>query len=654
MKDIFELASEVTPRREYVLEENKNLKPLQLIITNNNDNTERVNLFEIFNKNKEGIALDLTTPDAPDMDYVKKYFYENPHLTNLIRIQSSALGGEQLESVIYKINKNHDGSSSQTPVIHLLDSISKYQFQSTIVDIPYSFVLDGLSNDLCFDLVPKEPIVFSMFFSHSCSRESKDKLKELNDIADISNEQLKCSEYLGSITVENKSDDKITLDLNDFKSNMGFDPSVLKIDSLFSCFSDSNYNFGIFDSIRMVVTKGDGFSQITNPIEFASGNKYYPMIEINGKQFQNRIGDINIIGEEHSSDNLMRVIINPKTRVSFLFKKLTKNDYSSVRNKFINAISENKNDFETNVNILSAINIPDGVTQKIGKNKLSINENDFNPNAIRIAFFNENQLYDFITFKQTKEDGSVIEKTILPLNYINENLFTKNIIEIPLNFGIKISEKTELILKYKEKGDGVNMIIYESKDKRILLNEDKSSWVNIIIENKNDDVESIELVNFLEDFKGFKEGVTCTVGDNKSYDDFLSEMKDKNIKSMDIFEIHTNNTSQLVDIINIGFESTDDEFAFIPLVTQSYFSANQSNAHKLSIGYPSILEFNKDVNMDTKAASGDFNFDNKSESAENSKEEEDISKSNKRIRRQKMVAKILPNTKVVYTFRLNG
>jgi hypothetical protein len=541
----------------------KKNNPLRVNYTNTTDEVKRVSFFEIFNVNPKGVSTEIS---HCSMDFTKKYFYENPHLISLFRFQSTNIKNIQSEGMITKISKNPIGESVQEPAILLIDFLHKQQFQSGIVDIPYHFVLDGLTSDLEFDLLPNTTVSIAMFFSEKCDSRSDESLKSLIVKCNDLNESIKKSDYVGSIVVENKSNESKVVYLNDiFKyENEYFKDSDLILSDIFNKNTNSNeFNCGYFDSIRI---SSNNSLQVISPIEFNSGGKYYPAVELNGTEFQSGINDVNIVGEEFSSENTMRVTVIPNTRVLYLFKKLKHKAELNHSKSFINIESINNTETNINkkVNVLSADSeenmMIDGIYTSIGKNKMNLSENYFNPDMIRMRFFKPNQIERDITFVGLDCDGNIFTKTVNPVVYLDETLFQSGIVEFKLDFGVKVKKISKIICDFRTIGDGVNIILYNLKDnfkydyeksinlgiiqrERIMpiekLNEKYGIRFPIWIENTTDKYIEVELFNNKEDYKCLPEGVNCNIyNDSNGYESLLNKFDSVEYKYLTLHTVY--------------------------------------------------------------------------------------------------------------------
>ncbi len=440
---------------------------LQLTYKNTTDEVKKVCCFEIFNKNVEGIEFTNSFVDGADMDYLKKYFYENPQSTSYLRILSKDVFGLQSERTINEVRKTPISSSSE-PIISLIDYLNKHQFQNGILDVQYSFVLDGFSSDLEFDLLPNSSISISFFFGCSKGVRSTESLKELTEISNEYNlEHSKLSERVGSVIIENLGDEPKVIDINDidkYNNIYSLDP-LLKFSNVLypdSCYFPT-HEYKSFNSIRIVVTKSENYSnarkQVSLPIEFNSGSKYFPFVELKGTDFQSGINEINILGEEYSLDNPMRITVMAKTRVVYVFSNKKNLIPTTSNSKFINIECENITDSTKIINALSVKN-EDGIKHIISKNKLSLSEGYFNPNMIKVFFSDKSQLNKEITFIRSEDNKSV---KIKPCDYFSPSQFQSNYIEIPIKFGFSFNENDEILFELSKKGDGFSLVLFEYK-----------------------------------------------------------------------------------------------------------------------------------------------------------------------------------------------
>lgn len=580
-------------------------KPIQITYTNISKSPITVNAFETFKNNNSGINLQFTSGnDSISVDFFKKYFYENPHLSCLMRIQCASLMSKQAEKVVYLVNRNPMGEVAKEPAFVPLDVMNKAQFQSGILDIPYSFLLDGLSSDLEFDLMPETTVVLTLFFSHKCNDRNKKGLNDLRKIGVENNEKFFNFKYMGSFVIENNSDEEkefILLDANRHKEYMM--DSQIRIYDLFSfasqdmCDMYSNRN-DYFNSIRIFSNGGkNNMKQIVSPIEFNSGNKYYPAIEVDGNQFQSCVNDVNIVGEELSLNNPILVTVMPKTTVVYLFKQYDKITNSSTKNSFYNISVQNKSDESKKVNIVDIFDDikGGGVSHKIGKNRLEINGDNFTSDFMRVMFYDEQQVENPILIT-CKDEGKELKSPIFPLCYLNENNFRTEIVDIPMS-SISLDKKNEVLFDLPKKGDGANIIFGKTKRLALKYKDNRHLMFPIWFENNTDEVKIVVLENDITNYKDMPEGVTCKVGIDSSYRELLSRFEGHGSYSeMILNKIYSRNTAQITQIIGIEDYTNIEAPVSNPLITQSYFSAMQFHSGLLSInggkGYP-IFNLNR-------------------------------------------------------------
>lgn len=437
---------------------------LHITYKNTTNEVKKVCCFEIFNKNVEGIELINNFINSSDMDYLKKYFYEIPQSTSYLRFFNENIFGLQSEIVIREITKTPISLSSK-PVISLVDYLDKHQFQSGILDVQYSFVLDGFSKDLEFDLLPNSSLSIAFFFGCNKGFRSPESLNELFKISNQYNlENCKLSDSVGSIIIENLGDEEKIIDINDIKKYneiYSLDP-FLKFSNI--SYPNSVYfptsEFKSFNSIKIVVTKSENYSsarqQVSLPIEFNSGKVYFPSVELKGTDFQSGINEINIFEEEYSLENPMRVTILPKTRVVYLFSNKKNIKPTTCVNKFININCSNKLESIKTINLLSNEK-EDGIHHLISKNKLSLSEDCFNPNVIKVFFSDKSQAERHINL--VKNDSSYVKLKIS--DYFNPSYFQSNYIEIPLNY--KFNDISEILFELKS-GENINLVIMEDEN----------------------------------------------------------------------------------------------------------------------------------------------------------------------------------------------
>ncbi len=593
-------------------------KPIQIAYTNTTKNPITVNAFETFKDNNSGINLQFTSGnDSISVDFFKKYFYENPHLSCLMRMQCPSLMGKQAEKVVYLVNRNPMGEVAKEPAFVPLDVMNKSQFQTGILDIPYSFLLDGLSSDLEFDLMPETTMVLTLFFSHKCNDRDKKGLNDLRKIGRENNKKFFNFKYMGSFVIENNSNEEKEFILLDAAKHQEYMMDAqLRIYDLFSfatqdmCDMYSNRN-DYFNSIRIFSNGGsNNMKQISSPIEFNSGGKYYPAIEVDGNQFQSCVNDLNIVGEELSLNNPIRVTVMPNTTVVYLFKQYDKITNTSTKNSFYNISIQNKSDEHRQVNIIDIFDDVKGkgVSHKIGKNRLEIIEDNFTSNLMRIMFYNQEQVENPILIN-CKDEENEFQLPIFPLCYLNENNFRTEIVDIPIPN--VFDNKTQVLFELPEKGSGANIIFgYINNKPDLRINKGKHFSPNqegilverkvpisrnklfpIWFENNTDEVKTIVLENDITNYKDLPEGVTCNVGINSSYRELLSKFEGNGgYSKMLLNKIYSRNTAQITQIIGMEDYTNIEAPVSVPLITQSYFSAMQFNSRLISInggkGYP--------------------------------------------------------------------
>lgn len=566
--------------------------PLQIIYENKTDEVIKVNAFETFNSNKAGIELKLTSgSETLSMDYVKKYFYENPHLTYAMRIQSNDLMGKQALKVFYFVNRSPVGEVAKEPAFIPFDQMNKQQFQSGIIDVPYSFLLDGLAYDLEFELLPKSLISITLLFSHKITDRSKKGLKELEQFRLLNNKR-NFNKYVGSFVIENNSNEPKELILLDVQKYLGeyVAESQLRIYDLFSlnyqdcCDTYTNRN-DYFNNIKIYSSGSNVLKQVCQPIEFSSGNSYYPAIEFDGGQFQQCVNELNIVGEELSSSNEIKVLVHPNTTVAYLFKKSNKITNTSTKDKFYNINVQNLTDESKKVNVIDIFDDikGKGVLHKVGKNRLSVNSENFDANFMRILFYDTEQFENPIIIKSKDSNDVEYNTSIFPLCYLNEYHFNPNIIDIPIS-SFFFENGNKILFELPKKGSGANIILGSAPIKK-LKDVDRSLLFPVWFENITDEVKSIELENDIANFKEFTEGIICKVGIDSTYRELLHEIEGRGgYVEMRIHKIYSRNSAQITQILNIEDYTDLEKPSVKPLNTVTYFSAMQFNSSLLSIG----------------------------------------------------------------------
>jgi len=620
------------------------LIPIHLTYTNHTNEVKKVCAFEIFNQNQKGVTVEnmaMAGGNNMSLEFLKKYFYENPHLSCKVRLQSTTLMGVQSESPIYLVSKNPMGLTYSRPAIIPLDSFSKFQFQSGIMDVQCSFVLDGLTNDLEFNLIPNSTIVIIFFFSERLKGRSRKQLDVL-----LSKQTFTTCKHLGSVVIENNSNEAkeiILFDIKKYKEDYMLRDD-LRIFGLFStnyqdiCSQFENQHY-IFNSIRIFITSGsleDKHKQCLQPIEFNSGSKYYPSVEINGNEFQAGVNDVNIIGEELSSDNQMKVTVMPNTRVVYLFKHQNGLIATTTNDRFMSIEVENLSDVCKKVDILSS-NTIDNVRHSIGKNKLALTENDFKPNLIRFQLYKQLHAEQPILIKSTDSKGVITSTDIFPICFIDENSFNGNVITIPFDFSSKLKD-TEILVDLESKGDGMNVILFKSQNELSAIKGGDVSGIlskphdfhlfPIWIENKTENTISVELPNNIDDLKDFPEGINCHVGVKDSYRMLLDRVEAGNYESLDIVKLYSKSNTQIVQIIELSDYTDTENPITIPILTQGNISISQFQREFISLQYPVKLDLTRI----------DYGVNKENDSAGNNYE----TKKTKISKKQKLVFTILP------------
>ena len=626
------MTTENLEKSPLVSELSKNYTPIQITYSNTTDEVKKVSAFEIVNRNQEGINVSISGNNIVSFDFLKKYFYDNPHLSSLIRIQSSKLFGIQAEKVIYLVSTTPMGNSMSIPAIIPIDVFSKNQFQTGILDAPYSFVLDGLSNDLEFDLCPNTTIIITVFFSHKCIDRTKESLSVLREMCIKKNN----SECIGSVIIENTSDESKEVILFDREKYSEYiNDENLKISNIFNLtdnFFDNKKSY--FNSIRIFAKGSNILKQISKPIQFNSCNTYYPSKEVDGSQFMDGINDVNIVGEELSSENKMKVTVLPNTRVVYLFKKVKDLMPTTIDGSFVNIDIETNIDENKKVNILSYFGDDKGknITHFIGKNKLSLNGDDFKFNMMRIQFNNREQIENPITIevKDIENDITTSIITLYPICFVNENKFCSNIVEIPvgLNFSLKNSK---ILVELNKKGDGMNVILgnisIEHFSDNLLALDNSLIDFPIWIENETDEEKEVELVNDISSYKEFPDGIKCYLNDTTSYEMLLKKIEsigtNNHFNSLGISKIYSTNLNQLNQNINLVDYTNQESPSTRDIVTPNYIKANQFNITLLSVN---LKAFDLIREVDVNHIESEI-------------------KKTKIVNNQKIIVKILPKTK---------
>lgn len=646
--------------------------PLQIVYTNNTDEVKKVCAFEIFNKNPEGITAESAFTGGTSMEYMKKYFYENPHLSGMIRLQCTGLNGIQAEQVINKISKTPFGHMVQVPAIVPIEEFSKHQFQSGILDVQYKFLMDSMDCDLEFNLLPKTTLVMTIYFEEKMKGRNIEKLDALRSKCKNRNHNI-----IGSIVIDNSSDKPKELILFDIEKYKEYEKdNSLKIYSLFDVRHEDvlqqiTYQNTYFNSIRTFVSRGSSENQKKQaiaPFEFNSGNKYHPLVELDGNEFQYGIADTHIVGEQLSSDNPIKVTVMPNTRVVYTFKHEEKINASSVIPSFISVDIENTTDKDSFFDILhyNEHNIP----HEISCNKLKFNKTEFKANFMRIFFYNESQLHNPFKVIGELEEGKTIEKEIYPINHINEMKFNTNLIEIDFNFFELPIHKCHLLFDLK-KGDGVSLIIAnKNKTKSVpdntpmftksdfeksakggvevsLLekaflssrNNDNINWTPIRFENTTDEEKEIIIHNNNEEKFVIPKGVKCSIGGfDSGYSQLLDYLYSRTFDTLNMQRILSGNPAQITQVL-IVTDYTDSKNQINNVIaTQSYFSAMQFHSGVLNTAGFKLFDLEKVKDgVETKKDGNGKEY---------------VNPIMKVVRKQKLTFKILPKSIVTFCISL--
>lgn len=609
------------------------ISPIQFSICNETDEPKRVSVFEIFNKNSEGIFHQNTVSSGTDIEHLKKFFYDTPHLSSLIRVQSSSLIESQAQNPFYIIRKTPMGNMEQSPAFILIDKLSKNQFQSGICDIPYAFLLDGLTDDLEFQLMPKTSIVITMFFGHKALERTKASISELNRIKQNLNSKLNNEQYIGSFVIENNSNEikeVILVDKDKYVGDYMSDDSLRIYDMFSNGYKDLldiySCNERLFNSIVIFASGENKLKQIMSPIEFNSGNTYYPSVEVSGGQFQLGINELNIIGERLSCDNPLRVTVMPNTRVIYLFKKLEEVNYSSIKPSFYNIQAENLSNESKTIDLIGNNNDNKNVYHKIGKNKISINEENFSVNMMRVCFNDFEQIENPIILKSTDENGVISVYTVFPMSYVDEYNMIQNIINVPVPY-FKL-KNSQILIDLPKKGNGVNVILFNSVS---ITDYHKSKFVPISLENTTDELKTVELVNDITDFKEIAEGVIL----NDSYRELLHRIESQgNYMEMNLNKIYSNNSAQISQTLRLIDYTDPAKLTETIKEPIHYLSAAQFSSSMLNVGSFKIFDLKRiDTGIEVKVDGNGHEYNIPTSTVE---------------KKQKLVFNILPKTKVYF------
>lgn len=630
--------------------------PLQIVYTNNTDEVKKVCAFEIFNKNPEGVTVESAFTSGTSMEYMKKYFYENPHLSELIRLQCTGLGGIQAEQVFFKVSKTPMGHMMQIPAIVPIEEFSKNQFQSGILDIKYKFLMDSMDCDFEFNLLPKTTLVMTIFFEEKIKGRNQEELNKLRDKC-----KNKHHSIVGSVVIENSSDEAKELLIFDIEKYKEYEKDEkLKIYSLFDVKHEDvlqqiTYQNTYFNSIRTFVSVGisqNRKKQVVTPLEFNSGNKYHPLVELDGNEFQDGIADTRIIGEQLSSDNPFKIIVMPNTRVVYLFKKEEKITASAVTPSFFSVEMENNSDKEKTYDALHYNS--EKINHNISFNKISFNKTTFKADFMRIFFHNESQLHNPFKVIGELEEGKTIEKEIYPINHINEMKFNTNLIEIDFNFFELPIHKCHLLFDLK-KGDGVSMIIAnKNKTKNIpdnmqvsLLekaflssrNNDNINWTPIRFENTTDEEKEIILHNNNEEKFVIPKGVKCSIGGfDSGYSQLLDYLYSRTFDTLNMQRILSGNPAQITQVLIVTDYTDSKNPINLMIKTQSYFSAFQFHSGVLNTAGFKLFDLGK--------------IKDGVETKKDGNGKEYVTPILKTTKKQKLTYRILPKTTVTFCISL--
>lgn len=641
--------------------------PLQIVYTNNTDEVKKVCAFEIFNKNPEGVTAEMAYVGGTSFEYMKKYFYENPHLSGMIRLQCTGLNGVQAEQVIFKVSKTPMGHMIQVPAIVPIEEFSKHQFQSGILDVNYKFLMDSMDCDFEFNLLPKTTLVMTVFFEEKMKGRNIEKLDSLRNRC-----KNKYHNIIGSIVIDNSSDKPKELILFDIEKYKEYEKDEsLKIYSLFDVKHEDvlqqiTYQNTYFNSIRTFVSKGNMDNQkrqVAAPFEFNSGNKYHPLVEIDGNEFQQGIADTHIVGEQLSSDNPIKVTVMPNTRVAYIFKHEEKINASSVIPSFIAVDIENTTDKDS---VFDALHYNEHkINHEISCNKLKFNKTEFKANFMRIYFYNESQLQSSFKIVGELKDGTKVEKELYPINHINEMKFNTNLVELDFNFFDLPVSKCHLLFDLK-KGYGVSIIIAnKKKDNTPVINkeefvhdsmkgvdfllantavmssknDDRLNWIPIKLENKTDEEKEIILQNSNEEKSSIPDGVNCSVGGFASgYNQLLDFLYSRTFDSLNVERIFSKDNMQITSPLNVTDYTDSKNPKNIQIAPQVYFSAMQFHSAIINTAGFKLFDLTKQ--------------DDGIEIKKDGSGKEYKTPKTKVVNKQKLTFKLRPNSTVIFCISL--
>ena len=593
--------------------------PLQLVYVNETDEVKRVSVFEIFNNNQQGIKV--TLPPYCNMEYLKKYYYEKPHVIESVRLQFSDMS--QLENGFSIVNWIPTGIGCSMPVFMPLDYFNKNQFQDTIIDVPFYFVLDGITSDLEFNLLPNSSLALTMFFSMKFDTRNAKMLKSLREECALTYQKMNGGTSK-SFIIENSSDiqKEITLlDVDKFEEySQDKDLKISFVDvsdtkyTTFNQFVLPKHYYNNISIYAKSENQENNVKQVSKAIEFNDGNKYFPAINVNGTQFQTGMNEIGIKNTSLSLVNPFRVTVMPKTRVIYRFNN-RQNEINELSKRFLNVDIENISDISKIQYDILSVNQDITILHTIDKNKSNIL--DLEINAVRILFYNKEQIEKPILFRF--KDSNF---TIYPVVYSNENKFLGNIVEFILPFKIK-SNELEMLVDLSNKGDGMNVLLYdgdvglvscategfestiqgyECKDVEVgsvrrldpldLYISPINKAIPLWLENTTDEPVTVELVNSISEYKGFPEGVKCNSDLGISYEEMLKKIEaDKVYGTINLLKLYCKSISQLckefdiIDYTNGDFTEVDangNSSTRKRIIGQSYLSAYQNQANIIS------------------------------------------------------------------------
>lgn len=93
--------------------------------------------------------------------------------------------------------------------------------------------------------------------------------------------------------------------------------------------------------------------------------------------------------------------------------------------------------------------------------------------------------------------------------------------------------------------------------------------------------------------------ISCT-GENQEYGQLLNQLSEKNMETS-LIRIQSVNTAQVTEKILLGSSDANGASVSVPLITQSYFSANQFQSGILDIPVAIVMDGNFEMTVMTKA-----------------------------------------------------